>query len=327
MDLSELIESVDILDYISQYTDFTEKNGEYWGLSPLKEENTPSFSIRKEENNFYDFSSGVGGNVLTFIRYYNKCGYQKAIEILKEYAGCNGDIAHQHKKLAATEVAKRYARTQKTSKSRMVAPLPDDYMDRYEKKEDKLLVWRDEGISRESLDKFQVYYDSFSNRLVYPIRSPDGKIINVGGRTLDNDWKQKGIRKYTYFKSWGELNTLYGLYENREEIQSKREIILFEGAKSVMLADTWGIHNTGAILTSHLNPNQMKILARLGCMVVFALDKEVCVRDDHNIKRLKQFVKVEYIWDKDNLLDKKDSPVDKGFAIFKKLLEERRRYL
>lgn len=61
MELSELIESVDILEYISQYTEFTEKNGEYWGLSPLKEEKTPSFSIRKEENNFYDFSSGVGG--------------------------------------------------------------------------------------------------------------------------------------------------------------------------------------------------------------------------------------------------------------------------
>lgn len=323
MELSELIESVDILDYISQYTDFTEKNGEYWGLSPLKEENTPSFSIRKEENNFYDFSSGVGGNVLTFIRYYNKCGYQRAIEILKEYAGCSGDIAPQHKKLSATEVAKRYARTQKASKSSKVAPLPDDYMDRYEKKEDKLLVWCAEGISRESLDKFQVYYDSFSNRLVYPIRSPDGQIINVGGRTLDNDWKQKGIRKYTYFKAWGELNTLYGLYENRDAIKSKREIILFEGAKSVMLADTWGIHNTGAILTSHLNPNQMKILAKLACTVVFALDKEVCVRDDHNIKRLKQFVKVEYIWDRDNLLGAKDAPVDKGLETWKKLYEGR----
>lgn len=71
MELSELIESVDILDYISQYTDFTEKNGEYWALSPLKDENTPSFSVRKETNSFFDFSSGIGGNVLTFIRYYD----------------------------------------------------------------------------------------------------------------------------------------------------------------------------------------------------------------------------------------------------------------
>ena len=46
----------------------------------------------------------------------------------------------------------------------------------------------------------------------------------------------------------------------------------------------------------------MKLLVSLGCRVVFALDKDVCIRDDHNIKRLKQFVNVEYIWDKEDLL-------------------------
>lgn len=196
-------------------------------------------------------------------------------------------------------------------------------MERYEKRSDKLDVWRQEGISDISLDKFQVYYDSFSNRLVYPIRSVDGKIINVGGRTLDSQWKEKKLRKYTYFKQWGELNTIYGLAENMDSIREKREIILFEGCKSVLLADTWGIHNTGAILTSHLNPNQMKILIQLGCKVVFALDKEVCIRNDYNIRRLKQFVRVEYIWDKRDLLDDKDSPVDKGQEIWKELYEGR----
>lgn len=322
MELSELIESIDILEYTSQYTEFTEKNGEYWALSPLKDEKTPSFSVRKEEQRFYDFSSGVGGNVLTFVRYYNKCGYAEAIEILKSYVGCNGTFT-THKKLAATEVAKRFAKPKQAQKASKATALPDDYMERYERRPDKLAVWEKEGISSASLEKFQVFYDSFSNRLVYPIRSVDGKIINVGGRTLDTQWKEKGLRKYTYFKPWGELNTLYGLAENMEEIQRKREIILFEGAKSVMMADTWGIGNTGAILTSHLNPNQMKILAKLGCRVVFALDKDVPVRDDHNIKRLKQFIKVEYIWDRDNLLGEKDAPVDKGLETWKKLYEGR----
>ena len=187
----------------------------------------------------------------------------------------------------------------------------------------KLAVWEREGISRASIDKFSVYYDSFSDRLVYPIRNPDGKIVNIGGRTLDPHWKEKGLRKYTYFMSWGELKTIYGLAENRDAILQKGEIILFEGCKSVLLADTYGIHNTGAILTSHLNPNQMKLLAALGCRVVFALDKDVCIRDDHNIKRLKQFVNVQYLWDKDNLLGEKDSPVDRGQETWKKLYEGR----
>ena len=322
MELSELIESIDILEYISQFTEFTEKNGEYWALSPLKEENTPSFSVRKEENTFYDFSSGVGGNVLTFVRFYFKCGYAEAIEKLKEYAGLDGEI-RPHRKLAATEIAKRYAQPKKSPKTSKSTILPDDYMERYEKRDDKLAVWEQEGISRASLDRFQVFYDSFSDRLVYPIRNPDGKIVNVGGRTLDPHWKEKGLRKYTYFMSWGELRTIYGLAENRDAILQKGEIILFEGCKSVLLADTYGIHNTGAILTSHLNPNQMKLLAALGCRVVFALDKDVCIRDDHNIKRLKQFVNVQYLWDKDNLLGEKDSPVDRGQETWKKLYEGR----
>lgn len=322
MELSELIESIDILDYISQYTDFTEKNGEYWALSPLKDENTPSFSVRKETNSFFDFSSGIGGNVLTFIRYYDKCSMAEAVEKLKKYSGFNGKVSSR-KRLAATEVAKRFAPPHNTAKKAKGTVLPDDYMERYEKRDDKLAVWEHEGISRESIDKFSVYYDSFSDRLVYPIRNPDGKIVNIGGRTLDPHWKEKGLRKYTYFMSWGELKTIYGLAENRDAILQKGEIILFEGCKSVLLADTYGIHNTGAILTSHLNPNQMKLLAALGCRVVFALDKDVCIRDDHNIKRLKQFVNVQYLWDKDNLLGEKDSPVDRGQETWKKLYEGR----
>lgn len=322
MELSELIQSVDLLDYLSQFTDFTEKNGEYWALSPLKEENTPSFSVRREENAFYDFSSGVGGNILTFIRHYYKCGYAEAIKKLKEYVGFNGPIV-PHSKLSAVEVARRFSRPRKQGKKGTAVPLPDDYMQRYEKRKDKLAVWLAEGISEASMDRFQVYYDSFSGRIVYPIRSMDGKIINVGGRTLDPAWKEKGLRKYTYFKSWGELNTIYGLAENMEFIREKREIILFEGCKSVLLADSWGLHNTGAILTSHLNPNQMKILIQLGCRVVFALDKDVNIRDDHNIQRLKQFVRVEYVWDNGNLLNEKDAPVDQGKETWVKLYEGR----
>lgn len=325
MELSDLIESVDILEYISQYAEFTEKNGEYWALSPLKDENTPSFSIRRETNSFYDFSSGVGGNVITFIRFYHKCNYSKAINILKEYLGVTGEIKPT-KRLAALEVAKRFKVKDKKPKDSKSTVLPNDYMERYEKKADKLAIWEAEGISLDSMAKFQVYYDSFSDRLVYPIKNLNGEIINVSGRTLDREWKEKKLRKYTYFKPLGILDTIYGFSDNLEDIQKAGEIIIFEGAKSVMLADSWGIHNTGAILTSHLNPYQLKILASLGVRVVFALDKDVAIREDHNIKKLKQYVTVEYLWDKENLLADKDAPVDKGLEVFKKLYAERLRY-
>ena len=122
------------------------------------------------------------------------------------------------------------------------------------------------------------------------------------------------------------MDVIYGLFENIDEIIKKKEVIIFEGCKSVLLADTWGTHNTAAILTSHLNPNQLKILARLGCRVVFALDKDVRIRDDHNIKKLKRYVNVEYIWDSSDALGDKDSPVDKGQEVFEQLYRSRLRY-
>lgn len=327
MELEDLIESIDIVDYISQYVDLQEKGSEWWGLSPFKDEKTPSFSVRREANNFYDFSSGIGGNVFTFVKHYNNCSSKEAVEILEKYAGCDGQTLAPRKKLAATIICKKFKPLRKNAKTSSATVFQENCMEKYEKRRDKMSVWEDEGISQESMDKFQVFYDSFSDRLVYPIRNIDGKIVNIGGRTLDPLWKEKKLRKYTYFASWGGgMNLIYGLFENMDEIKAKHEVILFEGCKSVLIANTWGIKNCGALLTSHLSDAQMKILAKLGCDVVFALDKEIRVRDDHNIEKLKQYVNVYYIWDRADYLNDKDSPVDRGQNIFMELYEQKLRY-
>lgn len=327
MDLSSLIESIDIAEYIGQYVDLEERGDELWGISPFTAppEKTPSFSVRPLTGQFYDFSSGIGGSVLTFVKRFFRCTGREAVERLKIYAGCEEDV-RPTEKMEATLVCKKYARPKPRDKPEKTVVLPDSVMERYELRTDKLRVWRDEGISDAVLQKFQVRFDPFANRLVYPIRSPDGKIVNIGGRTLDPDWKAKGIRKYCYYYSWGSMTTVYGLAENREAILQKREIILFEGCKSVMKAATWGVNNTGALLTSHLNPAQMRLLARLGCRVVFALDKEVEIRADHNIRKLKDFVNISFLRDTDGLLEPKDSPVDQGEAVFRTLYERRKRY-
>ena len=326
MELSEMIEQIDIVEYIRQFAELEQRGEEYWCLSPFTDEKTPSFSVRPQPPCFFDYSSGIGGNVFTFTKYYFKCTAAEAVEKLRQYLGCEDGGVNPHEKLDATRSCIKFAPPKKTAKTSKGTVLPDNYMSRYEKGSDKLDVWRREGISDASLERFQVRYDGFSNCLVYPSRSPDGTIVNVGGRTLDPRWKEKKLRKYTYFFPWGTLNTIYGLAENFTEIMAKKEIILFEGCKSVLIADSWGIRNCGAILTSHLNPSQMKILAKLGCRTVFALDKDVPVCDDHNIRKLRQYVNVEYIFDRDNLLDEKDSPVDKGREVFLTLYEKRCSY-
>lgn len=326
MDLSELIESIDIVEFISQFVELEQRGDEYWGLSPFKEENTPSFSVRRETGKFFDFSSGLGGSLMCFIKNYFHCGGREAVEIMKQYANVSGDVIPARRKMAATAVCKKYQQPKRKESDHKTRILPPDYMERFEKRADKLAVWENEGISKSSLDKFQVYYDSFSDRIVFPITDIDGNILNVGGRTLDPLWKEKKQRKYSYFFKWGGgMDVIYGLSNNLQAIKDSKEIILFEGCKSVLLADTWGIENTGAILTSHLSQLQAKILAGLGCRVVFALDKEIDIKADRNIGILKRYVSVEYLLDADNLLDPKDAPVDKGEDVFRQLYNSKKK--
>lgn len=330
MTIPEMLDRVDIVEYISQYVDLEEKNGEYWGLSPFKDEKTPSFSVRRETGKFYDFSSGIGGTVICFIQHYNKITKHEAVLRLKNYLGYDDESGVDYmppKRLAATSVCMRFAPKKQSERISNVKPLPKNYMERYEIRDDKLQTWRKEGISDETMRFFDVKYDAFSNCIVYPIRNTNGDIVNIGGRTLDPDFKAKGIRKYTYFKPWkdyGGMQVVYGLFENADEIQRCREVIIFEGVKSVFIAREYGFKNCGAILTSHLNPSQMKIIAKLGVPVVFALDKDVDPTKDRNIQTLRRYSNVYFIRDDGGLLGEKDSPVDKGRDTFYELYSEYR---
>lgn len=323
MEIQELVDSVDIVEYISQYLDLEEVNGEFWCLSPFKDEKTPSFSVRRETNQWYDFSSGRGGNIIHFVREYHNVGYNRALEIIKEYANISDDISQKSTKLGCVSIAKKFKQLTTKEKQSKSGVLNSDYMDRYEINAAKLQSWVDEGIDFETLMYFGVRYDSFSNRIVYPIKSYGGDIINVCGRTLDKDYKAKKLRKYSYFFPLGILDTLYGISDSIDYIREKKEVIIFEGAKSVMLAYQWGIKNTCALLTSHLNPQQLKFLIKLGVRVVFALDEDVDIRQDQNIKKLKRYVTVEWVKNKDNLLSEKMSPVDMGEEVWKSLYERR----
>ena len=328
MTTDELLEKIDAVEFLSQYVELTEQSGEWWGLSPLADppEKTPSFSVRRETGKFYCFSTGIGGSLITFLRHYHHISTQQAVEMLKKYAGVDDAEYKATEKLAATQVCRRFLPKKQTKKVCSGKTLPETAMDKYETCPDKLKKWEEEGISPDSLRKFGVRYDSFSDRLVYPIRNASGQIVNIGGRTLDPDFKEKGLRKYTYFYHWdGGIDLIYGLSENFGDISAKKEIILFEGCKSVLLADTYGFRNCGALLTSHLSHAQMMILAKLGVSAVFALDKDVDVTKDRNINILKRYLNVYYLQDTSDLLGPKDAPVDRGPDVFQILYKSKQR--
>jgi DNA primase len=323
MDVDGILEKIDLVEYVGQYVDLVEDNGDWFGICPFHPDLNPSFSVTQDNGTWYCFGCHKGGNAISFVMRHQHVSYEEAQKILCDYAGIDGSSIPP--RLEATKTLRKFISKPKKRKLATWKVLDQNYMERYELNWDKLGVWEDEGISRESMLKFQVRYCPFDNRIVFPIRTVYGDIMSVSGRTLDPNWKEKKIRKYTYFQDLGELDTLYGLSDNMSEIQMKREVIIFEGAKSVLKADTWGIFNSTAALTSHLSENQVKTLIKLGVRVVLCMDAGVNVSEDKHLPLLKRFVPVEAVCNWNKLLEEKMSPVDAGKDVWDILYERRKR--
>lgn len=131
---------------------------------------------------------------LDFICAYHHCDFLRGLHILKSYAGIvdNGEESTPSR-LLATSVAKRFKSKVKKEKKSKGIILPKDYMNRYEWNVKKFAVWEREGISMESMERFQVRYDPFSDRLVYPIKDIDGNIISVCGERSTRTIKRRRL--------------------------------------------------------------------------------------------------------------------------------------
>lgn len=298
-------------------------------MSPFKDEKTPSFSVNTEKKYWYDFSAGIGGNLIDFVMNHDGVSLSGAVNILRKYAHISESEGEIVRRLEATRIAKRYRNRIKPKAITTAKPLPDNYMDRYEFRRDKLKSWADEGISWDIMKKFSVRYDAFDNRIVYPIKDYDGNIISVCGRTCDPNFKENGVRKYTYFQQVGTIDTLYGYSDNKDSILESKEIIIFEGAKSCLKLRGWGFYNTSALLTSHLSQNQFQFLLKLsswhGVRIVFALDADIDITKDKNIMKLSKYARVDWVCNRDNILNPKDSPADAGIESWNKLYISRKR--
>ncbi len=322
IDTNILLDKIDVVNYLSQYLDLTREGEEYFAICPFHKEKTASFSVTPSNGLIYCHGCHWGGNIIQFCMKYHNLTYKDTVEHLCVYLGI---LPNQIKsnKLSASSIAKKYAVNHIQEKKATYKILPEDIMNQYEIGGKYLDTWRKDGILDETMMKYSVKYDPISNRIVFPIRDMSGAIINVCGRTLDPSWKTKKLRKYTYFYSLGILDTFYGFFENTSDICEKKSIIIWEGAKSVMLAEQYGYKNSVAALTSRINPYQFKILISLGFKCIFAFDKEIDPRKVDEIQKLLRYVPVEAVIDRHNILPEKASPIDCGKDIWDRLYSER----
>jgi hypothetical protein len=186
----------------------------------------------------------------------------------------------------------------------------------------------EDGIMERTRSLFEIGYSDKYNRVVIPHKLwYSGELVGVIGRTINELYDELDIPKYFPLVKYKKSNNLYGLYENYNEIQKKGYVIVYESEKSVLKRHS-RFDGTGVALGSHnLSLQQAKILKGLGVEVIIAFDKDICI--DKVFKACNSLFpipKISFMWDKNGLLNSKDSPADLMNWDFEKMFNERKKY-
>ena len=200
--------------------------------------------------------------------------------------------------------------------------------------------WLREGISTAAMDKFGICYSISQNKIIIPHRDVNGRLVGIRGRAL-NEWEVENVGKYmpvrleqTWYKHPLSMN-LYGLYENQENIRKTGICYVFESEKSVMQCEAFSGPNCAvAVCGSQFNKYQLNLLIKT-CHpneIILCFDSEELENETKYFDKLwaicqkyKNYANFSFVYDRLRLLELKDSPSDKGEAIFRKLLEKRTR--
>lgn len=199
------------------------------------------------------------------------------------------------------------------------------------------IEWLEDNISASAMDKYNIRYSISQNKIIIPHYDINNRLVGIRGRALNES--EIAYAKYApvkiediVYKHKLSLN-LYGLNHNWENIKELGICYIAESEKAVLQSELFGEKNcTVAICGSSLNIYQIKLLMQ-HCQpkeIVLCLDKEELPGEDKYFYKLwdmcskyKLYTNMSFIYDRENLLNLKDSPFDRGRNIFNKLLEKR----
>lgn len=281
------------------------KQGKEWvGLSPFTNEKTPSFYVNDQKKIFKCFSSGIGGDVISFVMETERLSFMEAVEKLADEAGmtlpkatpesqeqydrrqrlyavCEAATAFFEDCLRAPEgaEARRYLENRGLRPDRWspyrLGFSPDDWRKTIEHLKSKRFSMSEiveAGLAVEK-DGGGEPYDRFRGRLMFPIEDPRGQVIAFGGRGLQPDAKPKYLNSSDtplFHKS----RVLYRYKAAREAFGGTEEggLIVCEGYMDVIAMSEAGFAHAVAPLGTALTEDQLGLLWRAGPEPVLCFD-------------------------------------------------------
>lgn len=324
--LEELCSHFNLLEYVEEDYEPVRKGNDYMIHCPCHVDKTASLSIKADGSSFYCHSCHRGGGAIQWFMKIEGMNFYDAVDKLKQLTGVD---------IRPTETASSFkffkelkGITEHETKTVEREILSDDYLDRFAIPADgEPHEWLEEGITSDMIRKYNIRIDQIGNRIVYPVYDNEDRLIGAKGRTRFENYKLLGLTKYINFKKIGTTDFFQGMHENRKAIIDSGECIVVEGIKSVMKIDGFGYQNAVAAETSIINDDQAKILIKMGVKnCVLAFDQDVNETEAmKSANKLKRFMNVYLIIDRNGLLQSKQSPCDCGKGVWDQLYRERRK--
>lgn len=300
MFLQELKSYNDIEQVVSSYVHLRKRGRVSTGLCPFHSEKTPSFTVYPENQSFFCFGCGAGGDVITFIRRIENLEYIEAVKFLAQRAGMSmpedaGDDRAAYLKTRILELNRTLARYYHECLKQPEGRVGLDYLHQRGLTNRTIVrfglgfapnSWDQtskylysQGFSREELLAAAVArprnngecYDQFRNRVMFPIIDLRGGVIGFGGRVMGADKGPKYLNSADtpVFKKSRNLFAL-----NFAKASKQRELLLCEGYMDVISVHQAGFDNGVATLGTALTSEQARLMAQYTDTVVLSYDSD-----------------------------------------------------
>lgn len=303
--IEEIRNSISIVDVISEYVQLRKRGKNFVGLCPFHNEKTPSFTVTEEKQIFHCFGCHTGGNVFKFLMEYKKISFIEAVQEIAEQQGIEisyddegysekqseQEILYDINTEAARyflnnllndqegEAAREYFKN-RNLKIQTIRAFGLGYtINGYENlvnflKEKSIDLERALQLGLIGQYKDGRIYDKLPGRIIFPIFSPNGRVVAFAGRKLrEEDTGGKYINSpesLIYVKG----RILYGLSHAKDDIRKIDKAIIVEGYMDLISLYQAGIKNVVAVSGTALTDDQAQLLSRYTKNVVLLFDAD-----------------------------------------------------
>lgn len=303
--IEEIRNSISIVDVISEYVQLRKRGKNFVGLCPFHNEKTPSFTVTEEKQIFHCFGCHTGGNVFKFLMEYKKISFIEAVQEIAEQQGIEisyddegysekqseQEILYDINTEAARyflnnllndqegEAAREYFKN-RNLKIQTIRAFGLGYtINGYENlvnflKEKSIDLERALQLGLIGQYKDGRIYDKLPGRIIFPIFSPNGRVVAFAGRKLrEEDTGGKYINSpesLIYVKG----RILYGLSHAKDDIRKLDKAIIVEGYMDLISLYQAGIKNVVAVSGTALTDDQAQLLSRYTRNVVLLFDAD-----------------------------------------------------